>query len=383
MEKNEMGQKAADINLRNNDDRFRLLVESVQDYAILMLDPAGRVASWNLGAEYINGYRAGEIIGAHFSRFYPPEDIANGKPAFELVQAQQVGRFEDEGWRLRKDGGRFWANVVITALRDKDGTLRGYGKVVRDMTERKRAQEQISGLNTELEQRVNELESFSYSVSHDLRAPLRAISGFSEILARRHRGSLNEEGRHFIDNIVEASAHMGRMIDDLLRYSRLGRTAVELQRVALNDVLAEVCKDLAARIAETGATLELAGELPSVYGNRMLLSQVFANLLDNALTYHKSDTPVVIKVQCRADADRIIVSVHDNGIGIPVEYFEKIFTVFQRLHSQDEYPGTGIGLAIVKRSVMLMNGQLWVDSEPGKGSAFYVSLPGNQSGYDH
>jgi PAS domain S-box-containing protein len=236
-------------------------------------------------------------------------------------------------------------------------------------------EQRVSERTAQLETANKDLEAFSYSVSHDLRAPLRSVSGFAEIVARRHRNSLNEEGRHYLDNIVEASARMSRLIDDLLVYARLGRTSVRHQSVSLSSMLSQITKGLAARLTETGAALDLPEELPVVRGDPTLLNQIFTNLFGNALTYHRSDLPPLVTITWRAEADNVVVSVSDNGIGIPPEHHDKIFNVFQRLHSEDDYPGTGIGLAIVKKSVELLGGRVWVESVVNQGSTFSVQLP--------
>ncbi len=220
-----------------------------------------------------------------------------------------------------------------------------------------------------------ELESFSYSVSHDLRAPLRAISGFSEIIARRHRLDLNEEGRHYVDNIVQASEHMGHLIDDLLTYARLGRTGVRRDPVPLEPLLKEISRNMQAYLAEIHGVLDVAGDLPAVTGDQTLLSQVFTNLLENAFKYHKPDLPPHVTLTYDNEDGHVVVKVTDNGIGIPLEYQDKIFNVFQRLHSEEEYPGTGIGLATVRKSVELLGGSVWVESKVGEGSTFFVRLP--------
>ncbi len=252
--------------------------------------------------------------------------------------------------------------------------------------QRKQAEAELKQLNSELELRVRqrtvqfesankELESFSYSVSHDLRAPLRAISGFSEIIARRHRAELNEEGQHYIDNIVQASARMGQLIDDLLTYARLGRAGVRHEPVALASLVGEISRNMQAHLDEIHATLSIAEGLPAVTGDQTLLSQVFTNLLENAINYHKPGLPPQVSLTYYNEDKEVVFSVKDNGIGILPEYQEKIFIMFQRLHSEEEYPGTGIGLATVRKSVELLGGNVWVESKVGEGSTFFVRLP--------
>ena len=244
-----------------------------------------------------------------------------------------------------------------------------------EIAERVRAEETLKERTVQLQAANKELEAFAYSVSHDLRAPLRAIHGFAEIIAHRHRESLNEEGQHYFDNIAQAGGQMDRLIDDLLIYSRLGRRAVRHQLAPLGDLLAQVIETLADRVAETGAHLNIPDDLPVITGDPMLLNRILTNLLDNALTYHRPGVPLRVEVSCQAEADRIILRVTDNGIGIAPEFHEKIFSIFQRLHSQDEYPGAGIGLAMVKKSAELLGGRVWVESVVGEGSTFSVELP--------
>jgi len=243
-------------------------------------------------------------------------------------------------------------------------------------------QEHASELDQRVQERTvqlqaanKELEAFAYSISHDLRAPLRAVSGFAQIIARRHKEALNEEGRHYVDNIVLAAERMGHLIDDLLAYSRLGRQALTIRNMNLGEVLRQVLDDLDDRVAATGAVVHVAEDLPWIPGDPTLLQQIFTNLLANALTYRQPGVAPVIRVTWRGDGDQIVLAVSDNGIGIEPAYHEKIFNVFQRLHSDEDYPGTGIGLAIVKKSVIMLGGQVWVESEAGKGSTFYLKIP--------
>lgn len=255
-----------------------------------------------------------------------------------------------------------------------------------ELDERLLAQEEIKILNQTLEERVaertaqlasinKELESFSYSISHDLRAPLRAIFGFSQILANRHRASLNEEGQQYMNYIVQASVRMEHLINDLLDYSRLGRKSIDIYPVSLNKIIDNIYSDFKQKLENVGATFFVDKEIPEIYGNESLLQQIFTNLIDNAVIYRRKDEPLEIKINYDQDAKGITLKISDNGIGIPEEYWDKIFNIFQRLHSEDEYPGTGIGLATVRKSVSMLNGAIWVESVVDKGTTFFIHLP--------
>ncbi len=228
---------------------------------------------------------------------------------------------------------------------------------------------------TELEHVNRELEAFSYSVSHDLRAPLRAIEGFAEIIARRHRDTLNDEGQRYFDNIVQASEQMNQLIGDLLTYARLGRQRQSLLKlVPLSPILAEVQTNLTPLMNEKGGQIHIVGRLPEVCGDKTLLKQIFTNLLENALVYHRPNIPPVVSLTCTPEDHAVVIVVEDNGIGIPPEFREKVFGIFQRLHSQEQYPGTGIGLAIVRKTVEMLGGDVWIEAAAVQGTRFCIRL---------
>lgn len=295
--------------------------------------------------------------------------------------------FHDARGRLRHADG------ATTAIRDAAGRLIYYLVQASDITDRRQAAAdrdalmvQLKTLNHELEQRVRErttaletlnkeLESFTYSVSHDLRAPLRAVTGFAQILAKRHSDRLDEEGRHYLDNVVNSGQYMSTLIEDLLRYSRIGRSAIHLRPVPLDAIVDNLNSTFAARITDSGALLQIERPLATPLGDTTLIGQILGNLIENALVYRKPDTGPQITVSSRRSDAHVVISVADNGIGIEPEYHEKIFEAFQRLHSRAEYPGSGIGLAIVAKATHLMDGEVRLTSEPGEGARFDISLP--------
>jgi PAS domain S-box-containing protein len=359
---------------RAREEQLRLLVDAVADYAIFLLDPAGHVVTWNTGAERIKGYGRDEVVGSHFSRFYTPEDRERGHPERLLGEALRDGRVEDEGWRVRRDGTRFWASVVITALRD-EGELLGFGKVTRDLTERQAAEEQLRTTAAELARANAELERFAAAAAHDLAEPLHTITGFAEVLRRRYGAVLDDEGREVLDHISEAGRRLGRRIEALLTYARSGRRELRPRDVDLAALVAGVVEALAARIAQTRARVEVdPGPSPVVVTDPDLLEVVVQNLVANALKFTDRERPHV-RIAVAREAGRARIDVADDGIGIPPGQLERVFGLFARASGADAFPGSGLGLALSRRIVERLGGEVAVASTPGAGSTFSVVLP--------
>ncbi len=360
-------RKAVEDALRRSEHTFQLLVDSIQNYAVFMLDPDGRVASWNAGAERIKGYPAHEIIGANFSTFYPPEDVAQGKPRWELEMAERDGRHEDEGWRVRKDGTRFWANAVVSAMRDAHGTLIGFAKVTRDLTERRRVEQALAQSN-------QELERFSYSVSHDLRAPLRAISGYAQALFQDHAAQLDTEGKRLLTVIRDSAKLGGELIDALLDFSRVGRQALARAPVDLRALTENVVSELRQTHGPVAVEVVLT-PLPPTSGDAALLRNVLINLIGNAFKFSANRAHPKVEIGAQQDGAEVTYYVKDNGVGFDMQHTGKLFGVFQRLHRPDEFEGTGVGLALAQRIIQRHGGRIWAEGKVNEGATFFFTLP--------
>jgi PAS domain S-box-containing protein len=373
--------------LRQSEERYRLLVEQVTDYGIFMLDEKGRIVSWNEGARRMKGYNASEIIGKYFSIFYPEEDIINGKPAYELKVAMAEGKYEEEGWRLRKDGSRFWANVVITAVYNAAGTLVGFSKVTRDLSERKASEkalrdsydryrnlaDELKITNRELTLANEELEQFTSIVSHDLQEPVRTIKSFLQLIEMKWGENIPEEPRVYVAKATNAIDRMKELIRNLLHYSQLTKEEIIREEVNVSDIFSEALQNVRTSIEASNAEIIIENEVGTISGDRVQLVQLLQNLVSNSLKFTSTQTPR-IKIRCTREKDEVKFSVSDNGIGIAEGDLNKVFEIFRRLHTKKEYPGTGIGLAICKKIVDRHGGRIWPESKPGKGTTFYFTL---------
>jgi PAS domain S-box-containing protein len=361
-----------------SNELFQLLVGSIRDYAIFMLDPKGNVATWNTGAERLKGYTAEEIIGTHFSAFYPDDDAEEGKAEKcerELETAAREGRFEDEGWRVRKDGTQFWANVVISPVRDKHQRLVGFSKVTRDLTERKRSEEERSA-RLAAEQANRTKDQFLAMLGHEMRNPLAPIVTALQLI--KLRGDPRSAKEYQI--IERQVAHMIRLVDDLLDVSRIARGKIELKRKHF-----DVRDAVAAAIEVAGPLFEQRGhhfvvkspQRPLIVdGDESRLTQVFTNLLTNAAKYTEPEGHIFVGV--RPTGDQVVIEVRDDGIGIDKDLLPRLFDLFVQGAQSTErtVDGLGLGLTLVRALVKLHGGTVAAHSDgPGLGSSFTVTLP--------
>ncbi len=377
-------RKETERALRISEERFRLLVESVKGYAIFMLDPDGRVATWNAGAQAFKGYTAGDILGQHFSVFYPAEDQALGRPAYELQVAKETGRFEHEGWRVRKDGSQFWASALITAIRDGAGTLVGFSKVTRDLTEQRKVEETVQRLHDVENRRMQEVNrvksEFLANMSHELRTPLNAILGFAELMFKGKVGPVLDDHKEYLGDILSSARHLLKLINDVLDLAKVESGKIEFrpEPVDLGKIIGDV-RDILRGLAST-RHIRIETEVDSALGIAILdpskLKQVLYNYLSNALKFSPEAGLVTIRVLAEAD-DRIRLEVTDTGIGIRREDTHRLFVEFQQLDAgmAKKYAGTGLGLALTKRIVEAQGGRVGVRSELGRGSTFWAVLP--------
>ena len=382
---------------REAEERFRLLVSLVRDYAIFGLNTEGTIISWNEGAKRLKGYTEDEIVGKHFSIFYPEEKKREKFPEYELEQARLKGRFEDEGIRVKKDGSTFYANVVITALYDNNHNLVGFSKITRDLTERKQYEENLHRMNLELEKKVrertdelyksveelrkinNDLDNFIYTASHDLKAPVSNIEGLINGLFEE----LNEEAKQNVSistfkQMIDSSINRFQStIKELTEIAKIQKGAKEnMEDIDLEELLTDIKISIADLISKNNTTIiEDIDKCRKIKFVRKNLKSIFYNLISNGIKYRSADREPVITIRCETTNSSLTLTVQDNGLGIKAENIDKVFTMFKRFH--DHVEGTGIGLYIVKRIIENAGGTIAVESEEGIDSIFKIQLPTN------
>jgi PAS domain S-box-containing protein len=359
---------------RRSNEAFRQLAAIVEssDDAIVGTDLDGTITSWNMGAERIYGYSTEEITGRPVSVLIPPDRRTTVPDVLtRLKQGERVENFETT--HMDKDGTRIDVSLVFSPIKSATGEIVGTSAIARNITERKRAEEDIEKHAKELARSNAELEQFAYAASHDLQEPLRMVASYTQLLAKRYQGKLDADAEEFIRYAVDGATRMQRLIQDLLALSRVGSRHLEFLPTDCEALLDQALTALKATIEETDA-LVTHDPLPTVKADALQLIQLFQNLIGNALKYRTEDRPYV-HISADREGDTWVFSVRDNGIGIDPKYAERVFEVFERLHGEAEYPGTGIGLAICKKIVERHDGRIWVESEPGKGATFFFTIP--------
>lgn len=367
-------------------ERYKLLVESVQDYAIFFMDTDGYIQTWNKGAQKTKGYRADEIIGKHFSSFYMPEDIKEHKPERELEIAKRVGRVEDEDWRVRKDGSKFWANVVITALYDEDNNLQGFAKVTRNLTERKEHEDSLRTANTLLIEQQKELQRLNESkddfislASHQLRTPATAIKQLLGLLIEGFEGSVSDSVLKIVQKTYESNERQIAIINSLLRVAQIdaGKVVLRKTRYDLNEVAYDLTQQYAAVIADRHQAIELhLSERPLVACvDEHYFRMALENILDNASKYSKAGS--TIELSSSIVGDRAHMVIKDAGVGIARTDIGQLFEKFRRISNDmtHEVAGSGLGLYWAKKVIDLHQGTIEVESELGKGTTMHIYVP--------
>lgn len=373
--------------LAASEAQYHKMIAEVQDYAIILLDREGNIQNWNIGAEKIKGYTAAEILGKSFQIFYTEEDRLKKLPQQLLTEARCNGRALHEGWRVKKDGSKFWGSIVITALHGDDGEIIGYSKVTRDLTERKHAEDRLKEYLQELKQQNEELDRFAYAASHDLQEPLRKIITFGDLIEQRPDDPAAVS--RYIKKILASGDRMLSLIKAVLAYSRLSKRMTEKSETNLNEIFAGVVSDFELLIQEKHAVVNCE-PLPVIRAVPQQITQLFSNLIGNALKF--SGSSPVINISSSAVVSHSVgywpqhlphgtywqIVFSDNGIGFEPEYAEQIFSLFQRLNHKDEYTGSGIGLAICKKILDNSGGFIRAEGQPGEGATFYVYFPINE-----
>ena len=334
---------------------------------MFMMDPQGILISWNAGVENLLGYAEHEWLGRHAGIIFTPSDKAVEVCESEMQKAQETGCATDIRWHRKKDGTEFFANGFMNACRDQEGVLIGYAKILTDETSRKQLQDSLTESNSALEQ-------FAYVASHDLQEPLRTMGTYAELLTRKYQGRLDAEADQFLGFIVKAAVRMSSLVRDLLAYARLATEEERPSSVALDEDLEAAITHLDQAIKESDARIT-HDPLPVLPVDRGQMVRLFQNLVGNAVKYRHPERPANVHIAAEQKGQEWIISISDNGIGFDPKYAGLIFSPFKRLHTAEEYPGTGVGLAICRRIVQAQGGRIWAESQPGEGSTFFFTLP--------
>ena len=351
--------------------RLAAIVESSND-AIISKTTNGYITSWNKQAELLFGYTEKEILGQHISLLFPADRLSEEQLILERVNSgQSLNNFETE--RIRKNGSIVSVAATISPIKDPVGNIIGISNIIRDVTDKKLADEKLKAYTTALEQKNKETEQFAYIASHDLQEPLRTITNYIGLLDDDYRGKLDKSADKYLDFISGAARRMQTLITDLLEYTRIENDVTDVE-IDCNTLLAEILRDMESVLTGSNATVQYE-HLPVITGRYSWMRSLFQNLIGNAVKFRKPDVPPIVQISAADNGKNWLFEVKDNGIGIDKMYYGKIFMLFQRLHGRKEYQGTGIGLAQCKKIVDLRGGRIWVDSELGMGSSFYFILP--------
>ncbi|MBN1950261.1 MAG: PAS domain S-box protein [Bacteroidales bacterium] len=368
--------------------RFGKLYEN-GPFGMVMADKEFRFLNANPEFCAIMGYSEAELQQFTFMDVTHPDDLPKDMLNVSKLINKEISVYKTEKRYIKKDGQIIWGSLTVTTTYDSEGRFLYNLGIIEDVTERKKTEEEIKKLNAELEMKVEqrtaqleasnkELETFTYSVSHDLKAPLRGIDGYSKLLLDLYKSSLNEEAQTFIETIRSSTLQMNQLIDDLLDYSRLERSQLSLQSIRIRDLVQSVLSIYKVELEERKFEVHSIVSDIEVIADPKGLTIALRNLLENAIKFTKGKTIPKIQIEVNEKNESLIISVNDNGIGFDMKYHQKIYEIFQRLQRAEDFPGTGIGLAMVNKAMHRMNGRAWADSEPGMGSTFYLEIPKNQ-----
>jgi PAS domain S-box-containing protein len=348
-------------------DLYRMQVRELRGYAMFIIDPQGILVSWNAGVEQLIGYSEQEWIGRHASMIFTPEEMAVQVCESEMRRAQETGSATDIRWHRHKNGTEFFANGFMYSIRDEQGTFIGYAKILSDETARKQLQDALTESNTALEQ-------FAYVASHDLQEPLRTVSTYAQLLTKKYRGVLDADADRCLTFLVSAADRMSALVTNLLDYARLTTEEDRPTSISLDEDLEAALTHLDQAIAESGASVS-HDPMPTLQVDRGQMVRLFQNLVGNAIKYRKPDQSPKVHISAEPKGAEWVISVRDNGIGFDPKHASTIFEPFKRLHTAEEYPGTGVGLAICRRIVQAQRGRIWAESQPGEGATFCFTLP--------